>query len=190
MIFDQLIKPFRYLHIRHPHKWRVDWMVPALFALASIFFLHTTSGVYSLSKPDGIADKILDFLQTLPGFYIAALAIVTTLNNPYIDEIIEGIPPTLSYKFRGKKNTIQLSRRRFMALLFSFLTALSLLIIIYSAFYISLHDLILKHEAHFFTAPIAAIYLGSYIYFFLVYQLFVVTLWGLYFLGHRLQNLS
>lgn len=188
MLIFQILKSFRYLQIKHPHKWRVDWLIPAIFAAAALYWSHSYIGVHLISAPNGFADRMLSFLQTLPGFYIAALAIITTLRNPRLDKIMDGIPPEIRVLQRGKKNTIQLSRRRFMALLFSFLTALSLSAVVFSIAYISAHNLLIDKEPDFFTYSDIAKYMIGYTYFFMVFQLFIVTLWGLYFLGQKLHD--
>lgn len=190
MLIFQILKSFRYLQIKHPHKWRVDWLMPALLAGAALYWSHSHIGVHQIAAPNGFADRMLNFLQTLPGFYIAALAIITTLRNPRLDRVMDGIPPEIFVTHRGAKNTIQLSRRRFMALLFSFLTALSLATVIYSISYISMYSLLLDKEPDFFTPSDITNYILGYIYFFIIFQLFIVTLWGLYFLGQKLHDLD
>lgn len=162
--------------------------MPALFAAAALYWSHSYIGVHQIAAPNGFADRMLSFLQTLPGFYIAALAIITTLRNPKLDRVMEGIPPKIVVLHRGKKNIIQLSRRRFMALLFSYLTALSLATVVYSISYISSYNFLLDKEPDFFTYSDIPNYIIGYVYFFMVFQLFIVTIWGLYFLGQKLHD--
>lgn len=190
MILNQLIKAFKYLQIKHPHKWRVDWLVPAVLSAAMLLWAHSSIGLAQISAPGGFADRMLSFLQTLPGFYIAALAIITTLRNPRIDKVIDGIPPTIKAKQRGKYNTIELTSRRFMALLFSFLTAISLVAVTYSIMLISTHKTLDNSNSYFFEIAHLTQYAITYIYFFIIFQLFTVTLWGLHFLGHKLHDLD
>ncbi|MEJ1644057.1 hypothetical protein SMA60_27945, partial [Escherichia coli] len=62
------------------------------------------------------------------GFYIAALAAVSTFSSPSIDEVMAGDPPTLLEKFRGQKIKVELTRRRFVCYLFGYLALVSFML--------------------------------------------------------------
>ncbi len=187
MFLNQLFKPFSYFRIQLPYKWRVDWLAPIFVSSLALWLIDNTISVTQISAPNGIASLTLSFLQTLPGFYIAALAIICSIRNPRLEKTFDGEPPKIFVSARGEITPITLSRRRFLAMLFSFLTAQCLLIIAYSITYISLYEFIKNSYTLFFGINNFIIYLNSFIYLTLIAQLTVVTLWGLYYLGHKLH---
>ncbi len=187
MVLSQLARPFCYYLIEQPQKKFVDWVIPAVLALASAVFFTWTAGVVNFFGPGGIVAMTLGLIQSLPGFYIAALAAIATFGRTDIDEIMPGNPPP-TVKTRssvGKYNSIALTRRRFLCLLFAFLTVECLLISL--AFILTVS----------FAAPLAALLSpGVYVYvrftalfvmsLFLA-QMLTATLWGLYYLGDRIH---
>ncbi|PBK03991.1 hypothetical protein CNQ84_11605 [Pseudomonas abyssi] len=188
MFLTQLFKPFGYFKIKLRHKWRIDWAVPAILALLVLWLIDKTIAVTSISASGGIAALVLSFLQTLPGFYIAALAIICSIRNPRLEKSFDGEPPKIIVRVRGEETPVKLSRRRFLAMLFSFLTAQCLLVIAYSIIYIALNDFIASRYTIFFGVNNLIIYVNAFVYLTLVCQLSVVTFWGLYYLGHKLHT--
>src|SRR5258706_8987546 len=67
-----------------------------------------------------------DLLQVLTGFYIASLAAVATFNKPGLDDPMAGDPPTLREDYCAITTVKPLTRRRFLCLLFGYLSWLSL----------------------------------------------------------------
>ncbi|MFU5411271.1 hypothetical protein ACM7TK_18750 [Pseudomonas aeruginosa] len=189
MIVEQLLRPFGYLAIRHRHKWKVDWLYPGVLALITTGLILMGSPK-KIVAPDGggLIQLVLSFVQGLPGFYIAALAAIATFGRPDIDEVLPAPTPKVVIRSRGVDNLVDLTRRRFLAMLFSFLTAESLLIIIFSLFLVShgaglfsFYDFRLRGET-FLAGSIC------FLYFLLFYQMIVSTFWGLYYLGYKLHE--
>lgn len=94
-----------------------------------------------LLKDGGFIKSISGFVSNLPGFYIAALAAIATFNREQIDYPLIGTNGTPFIKItRTKENgrivdtQEKLTRRLFLCMLFSFLTALSICIVIFNAF--------------------------------------------------------
>ena len=187
MLLNQLFKPFSYFRIRLAYKWRVDWLAPMFMASIALLLIDNTISVTEISAPNGIASLTLSFLQTLPGFYIAALAIISSIRNPRLEQTFDGRPPKIFVMVSGERTPISLSRRRFLAMLFSFLTAQCLLVIAYSVLYIAFYDFIQKSFAIFFGFANFVIYLNAFLYLLLVSQISSVTMWGLFYLGHKLH---
>ncbi|MGK9996690.1 hypothetical protein O6197_24780, partial [Salmonella enterica subsp. enterica] len=82
----------------------------------------------SLIETNGLLLQVNGLLQVLIGFYIAALAAVSTFSSSSIDEVMAGVPPTLVEKFRGQKLTVELTRRRFVCYLFGYLALVSFML--------------------------------------------------------------
>ncbi|EIS0823132.1 hypothetical protein LY062_004648, partial [Salmonella enterica] len=72
----------------------------------------------SLIGKDSLISLVNGILQILSGFYIASMAAVATFQKKGMDNIMDGVAPTL----RGKK----LTRRRFLTYLFGYLAFMSI----------------------------------------------------------------
>jgi len=185
MLISQLLRPFGYLAIRHPYKWQVDWMYPGILAIATFSLITTFSDVKQQAAMISLA---LSFIQSLPGFYIAALAAIATFGRSDIDTILPEPTPKIKIRFRNTQNMVALTRRRFLAMLFAFLTAESIALILYSIFMISYAEPIslFKHQEILIGKWAASSFL--FLYLLLTYQMIVATFWGLYYLGYKLHE--
>lgn len=181
MLIGQLIRPFGYLAIRHPFKWIVDWLYPAILTLACIWLMSLAGPLVKLIEPGGFVASTLSFVQSLPGFYIAALAAIATFGRADIDDILPEPTPKMVVILRGQQNTIDLTRRRFLAMLFAFLTAESIVIVISCIVLTSFGTAISTYSTLIFHALLAALLL-------LFFQMVLATFWGLYYLGYKLQE--
>lgn len=188
MLLGQLFQPFAYLAIRHPYKWIVDWLHPSIFAIATIAICLLGGPLSDLLKTGGFIAMVLSFVQSLPGFYIAALAAIATFGRADIDQILPDPTPIVMIKHRGKESPVELTRRRFLAMLFAFLTAESLLIIIFSIFLISYAQPLFSftHESLAIGKIIGTLLIS--VYFLILYQMILATFWGLYYLGYKLHE--
>lgn len=184
LIVYQLTRPISYLFIKHSDKYLYDWVVP--------FILLLVVAVISYFLPVGLVEiyalveKMSGFFSSLPGFFIAALAAIATFNRLDIDRPMAGKnPPKVETLINTQYLDVELTRRRFLCMLFSFLTmqsiALSLLGFIPESFgFYDLEKTLLKVEAFW-----AVVYL--LIYFFFALQLLTITMHGMYYLGDRIH---
>lgn len=188
MLLGQLLQPFGYLFIRHPYKWVVDWLYPMILALLGVLVCSAVGDLASLVKSGGFLAMVLSFVQSLPGFYIAALAAIATFGRSDIDQLLPEPTPKVVVKYRGSENTVPLTRRRFLAMLFAFLTAVSLLLIMMSIFYLSYGEQLFKWSVESYKV---GLYLGTFciwVYFLFLSQMIIATFWGLYYLGYKLHE--
>lgn len=189
-ITKNLIKPLAYLSIKHKQKQFIDWKLPCASALIFTIFAHfmiaSTGAEAKANLGETLVADVLTFTQSLPGFYIAALAAIATFNKPGMDQKMPEPAPTLDIKKNGKTITIEMTRRRFLCLMFAFLTAESILlctILIIGKFsYIPVKS-ILPENLHT-TTIIAYMALTSFVFF----QMIITTLWGLFYLGYKLHQ--
>ena len=118
------------------------------------------------------------FFQTIPGFYIAGLAAIATLNSDNMDVYMTDPCP----KLNGEK----VKRRLFLAQLFSYLTIGSLILFILTLigrFAASINILQgVSVFTYYFTYAIF-----SLIYFYFFWQIMVLTCLGLYYLGEKIH---
>lgn len=188
MLLKQILMPFGYLAIRHPHKWVVDWFYPALATLVTVLGLLYITEIKLVLVKGGMVSSLVSFVQTLPGFYIAALAAIATFGRADIDSVLPEPTPEVKVKFMGGENIVKLTRRRFLAMLFSFLTAESIVLIVFSIFTVEL-------SSNIFLFSVCGVDVGWWIslvllvlIFFALYQLIAATFWGLYYLGFKLHE--
>jgi len=182
----QVLRSFGYLAINHPAKKVVDWYVPILLAVVSTAILSLGRGESNVWGEGGLVSSIQGLVQGLPGFYIAGLAIVATFGKQTtLDSLIPEPTPTIETWYGSGKIEIGLTRRRFLCLLFAHLTALSILLSIGSAalkwfapLSIQFHPLVYN----------GGFYVASFLYALFLFQLIVVTLWGLYYLSDKIHQ--
>lgn len=191
MIFYQLLRPFGYLTIRKVKgKSLYDWVIPMIISVISLLLISLSHGGIQLAVKDGgLASKLTGFISNLPGFYIAALAAIATFNRAGIDNLLianhnSGVLQSPYIVVKDVKSNgipmkieVEITRRVFLCLLFSFLTAESIILVIFSFLFSSL------------LLP-AGIYLSLMylsIFLFVFWQLIVSTFFGLYYLGDRIH---
>lgn len=185
-VFRTLLTPFSYLGVfGNPVKSVIDWGVPLIFAfsLTLAFALAEEHAVVFGSY--GYVPEVGSLISILPGFYIAALAAIATFDRPSMDEPITKPTPQKHILRDGKKIKISLTRRHFLASLFAFLVAESILIILIC--------LVTNSFVHSIAAIVPTVartpMLIAFLFFlnFLLGQLLACTFFGLYYLGERLH---
>lgn len=150
--------------------------------------------VYLSLLPDTAAEKIAiaeqlvafssQFLMILLGFYIAALAAIAIFPSPTMDQGLDGGEARLKRCEHGADIERKLTRRRFLCLLFGYLSFLSLVLALLSGLPSSLDP------ARFFQDTewrnlCRIVYTGVYVLFFM--QLISLTLLGLFYLTDRIH---
>ncbi|HBN8402309.1 TPA: hypothetical protein NIH23_000208 [Pseudomonas aeruginosa] len=188
MLIAQLLRPFGYLAIRHPYKWIVDWLYPGLLAIAALVFISFHGGYIDFIKGGGLVSLVLSFVQSLPGFYIAALAAVSTFGRSDIDSVLPEPTPKIKIRFRDKENIVSLTRRRFLAMLFAFLTGESILLVVFSIFLLSYGGMVFDFAFWKIDLGGWLAVFSVFLYFLIFFQMVLATFWGLYYLGYKLHE--
>lgn len=193
-----LLRPFAYLTIQHSdpiHRW-INWWVPAIFAvfigscwlvpLALDHFGFLTPIPVDIWSNSGLISKIQGFVQSLPGFYTAALAAVATFGGKNMLKVMPGQAPRMKF-FVGSEMTeaLELNRRLFLSSLFAYLTALSFLLTVGAATGVTLAPIVKSILLPWAVSYASAFATSVYILFFI--QMLTVTGWGLYYLGERMH---
>lgn len=187
-MLNHILRPFSYLTIEHPNKWVVDWIYPLIIASISTLLIFTIRqfGVVPLYGDSGLIERILGFIQSLPGFFIAALAAIATFNRHDIDRTMPAPAPKLDITIRGKTVAIELTRRRFLCSMFAFLTAENLILIVLgifsNSFYLPIKEAINTELQMWISGGFLFIFL------FMFWQLFITSFWGLFYLGDKLHQ--
>lgn len=195
-MLELIFKPLNYLSIRWDNgiinKTRFDFVIPIIISVlvsilfTAVWFLVGTSKANIFTND--ISYYLICFLQTMPGFFIAALAAISTLNSSTMDQPMAGDPPKEKYVEHNpyKVFWLDMNRRRFLARLFSYLTFISivifvLLILIRFSYSLELHSTnnYLIFSTYFFACFIVA---------FGLVQLIMMTFLSLYYLGERVHK--
>ncbi|TBL56367.1 hypothetical protein [Hafnia paralvei] len=193
MIIYQLFRPFSYLAIKKvAGKYIYDWLIPLVFSISFTFIIYVFGPtIENVVKDGNLISKLTGFVSNLPGFYIAALAAIATFNRAEIDNLLisksasgNGQSPYIVVK--DIKNNglpmsvaVEITRRVFLCMLFSFLTAESILIVIFSYLLTSI-------SADIQYSPIFNLTF-LFLFMFLFWQLVTATFFGLYYLGIRIH---
>lgn len=177
-----------YLSIRHKSKWRYDYLYPALSAvLAGSFILFGPVDI-NISGDRGLLDQANNLVGILVGFFIAALAAVATFDRPSMDEPMAGVPPTMPVREKGVSYSVPLSRRIFLSQLFGYLTVLS--VVTYAAGSLAQ---VSEYNGKFLGSECTYSILRAlfvYVYSFLVSNIAVNTLLGVFYLSYRIHDIG
>jgi hypothetical protein len=183
-----LLRPFAYLSITHGSSRlpALNWGLPILFSSALVAAVAWIAPSMNVFHAGGVIDKLLGFIQTLPGFYLAALAAVATFGREALDQLMPGTPPRVRILYKGMPREVELTRRRMLTMMFSYLTALSIGLTLVGIGGLAIVDpvsALLSSGIRPFMRVAAA-------FGFLVFtvQMVVITMWGLYYLGERMHT--
>lgn len=193
-----LLRPFAYLSIEHSdpvYIW-VNWFAPIFFAIlvGMCWVLPNVLDGFGFIRPQpadiwsssGLISKIQGFVQSLPGFYTAALAAVATFGGSSMLKVMPGKAPKMKFLVEGKMTKgLELNRRLFMSSMFAYLTALSFLLTIFAAIGITIAPAVKSALIPTFVPFVSAFTTSVYALFFV--QMLTITGWGLYYLGERMH---
>lgn len=179
LIVYQFTRPFSYLKIKHEDKWIYDWAAPLFFTLGTITLAFFFIPIDKIVGTSGLISDITSFVANLPGFFIAALAAVATFNKHDIDQLMAN-PPKIEIMHHGSSLMVDMTRRRFLCVLFSYLTAVSIFLVIGAKI-----GLTITIPNEYF--PSVA-WSGFALFTFILWQMILATILGLYYLGERLHT--
>lgn len=193
-----LLRPFAYLTIEHSDpifRW-VNWYIPTFIAaVAAMFWLapclldwagFVAPGTIVVWGDKGLINGLLSFVQSLPGFYTAALAAVATFGGKEMNMVMLGDAPRMRLLHEGVlTKPLELSRRLFLSSMFAYLTALSFLLTVAGILGTSLASSVSAMLLPAARPWVSGVATTVYLLFFT--QMLCVTAWGLYYLGERMH---
>lgn len=192
-MMELILKPLAYLSI----KWAIDdvngknkkpifdWFLPLTFAILVTFFLYLTLDLESASFKIFFESKgfevLGNFILALPGFLFAALTAVVSFGNKELDITAKVNPPI-------NKDGHEISRRRYLSNAFSYLTFLSLVLLITTVF------INYAYSSNIFKLGLSWYKFGylstALIYFTFVFQMLFVLIITLYYIGDKVHQPS
>ena len=195
----RLFSPWRFWFIHDESKllYVLNWVFPLILSLIITIVIEAIC-LYSdnLSMCMLWKDllRLVENSNFLPGFFIAALAAIAVFEKNSMDEILPGAK--LYYKdIEGRR--VELTRRRLLCMLFSFLSAQSFCLIALTQIVDNLFGTYCNQKCDnvvfsYIFVKDALLFDYSYLilYFlilFLYIQIFLIMLYGMYYLGERIH---
>ena len=195
-MLNQVFKVFDFLKIKYPDNAHygavliIPLLLSIVFSIAATWTaLNLENGNYFLSDRFG---DLFTLLAILPGFYIASLSAIAAINKKAIDRVINEKNAPYIEKFepdRAEKFKQKLTRRVFLTMLFAYLSSVSLLLALSLALLKFLFAL--NRDSNFIifscsnTLGIIVYFLVSLFSLFFIFQLLILTLVGVNYLGYK-----
>lgn len=183
-----LLSPLLYLKVKHTQKKYYDLFCPLIISfLFTIIMIWADPNLEKFTEPKGVINSIIGLLQMLAGFFIAALSVIATFTSPNMDKKMAGNAPTLDHSaYPGELK--QLTRRRFLALMFgylSFSTVLLYLALITFDLWANIGNRIIQPGEAFATYSSWGL---LFIFSFWFVNILITTLLGLHYLSERIHR--
>ena len=186
---SRLLRPLLFLSIRYEGLSRFCWWYPLLWLGATVAYFYCLPGSpeEKITTAGQLVGSCSAVLMILPGFYIAALAAIATFQAPTMDKPLDGREATLKSCEHGVDIERKLTRRRFLCLLFGYLSFLSLILALLGSLPESVHPILLFPEevSQKWGNLCRGACLGVFGLFFM--QLISLTLLGLFYLSDRIH---
>ncbi len=121
----ELCRGLAYRRIEHPEMGLYTTKLPVIIYLVimTLYLLLPIQPTW-IGK-DGVLNGLLGIFATLPGFYFAGLAAVATFGSTKMDTEMPEPTPKIDIRIMGNPLPVPLSKRQFLAYLFSYLVVLS-----------------------------------------------------------------
>lgn len=182
------LRSLNYLRVSHGYSLRYNWIYPlALGGSITLGILQLVNATY-LFETDGFVRSFTPVLSILAPFYIAALAAVATFSGKQsVDRPFDMSQPVFLKVIGdgGDWETIDVTPRHFLSLLFGYCTSLSILLLFVSIFAPFIARLAEIASCDWAPFLLSAVFL---IFAFLLSQLILGTLLGVYYLADRIHR--
>ena len=181
--YQQLLTPLSFLRVRSPELPVYQWQLPAILSAIAVIAYYALPVSPPVFTDKGLVNTVNGLLNTLIGFYIAALAAVATFPNASLDAKMKGRAPTITTFRQDQTFEETLTRRRFLVILFGYCAFIS--IMLFALGVISL--LVAPSFSKVAWLPAMRLAWLS-VYFSMAASLFVATLLGLHYLIDRMHR--
>jgi len=123
----QLLKPLQYLCVTNTRRGLYQVFLPAIITAITILLVIISDKTVS-DALKAIFEKASTILVLMIPFNITALAAIATFQSPNLDSPLSGNPvPSLRRKVRGVYADEILTRRRYLCLLFGYMSVLGII---------------------------------------------------------------
>lgn len=178
---------FSFLRLRSVDIFWYQWIYPTIFfAVAFGGFLFWGHQFVSFDQAKLIGD-VNALMGILVGFYIAALAAVSSFANENLDQVMRGRAPTLISVRKGNEIKETLTRRRFLAIIFGYCATLAIILYVFGV--LQVHLTVTQPAALWAQTAMSVVgQIAWAIYVWIISSLLVVTLLGLHYLVERMHR--
>lgn len=186
MISDilQLLRPLQYLCVTNTRRGLYQIFLPFVI-MALTILLIVISGKDVANALKAIFEKANAILVLMIPFNIAALAAVATFQSPNLDSPLAGNPvPSLRRRVRGEHVDENLTRRRYLCLMFGYMSLLGIIVFLLCMVASVIEDILSKNSGHIVCFEWGMIGVIS----FLSGNYLINTLLGLYYLSDRIHR--
>jgi len=193
MLWYQVRRAFAFGGVKHPDLTPFLTWVPVVIGLLLAVGFELLPIRPKFIGDGSISRLMLTVFAILPGFYIAALAAVSTFSRDEMDFEMPEPAPKMILRTRGHDEEMALTFRMFLSHMFSYLTALSFVavFIFMGAELVAPSAKLTLSELSPYQRNIATYALGgSYVFvaFWLATKIVLTTMIGLYFLAERIHR--
>ena len=122
----QLFTAFTLFRLRGSNLLYFQYVYPSLIMIVIFIVYHQWAKSYLIIDFDKVVTSATTLMGVLVGFYIAALAAVTSFHNSKLDNTMAGQSTSLRERSGGKSEPI--SRRRFISILLGYCAFMSIII--------------------------------------------------------------
>ena len=179
---------FSFLRLQSKDICYYKWIYPTFVAVLLFGVIEIGGNDYFFVDKEKLISDINALVSKLAGFYIAALAAVSSFGNEFLDNEMKGeSPPTLKSLRQGKQHEEKLSRRRFLAILLGYCTGLAILL-----YLLGILQVHLSIDQPVFEWTQKVMHSGGQLifvlYLWIISSLLVVTLLALHYLVERMYR--
>jgi len=130
---NPIFGPLSYLRLQYKRSLLIQIVVPALVSIG-IFSLVWPLEIIEIRGDNGLVQAVNYLIAFTIGFFIAALAAISSLSDPRLDEPTSGFPVRAKIVEKKKVYWPILSRRQYLTRLFGYLAYISVVLYISGTF--------------------------------------------------------
>lgn len=179
---SKLFTVFSFFRLKSRDLRYFQYVYPTIFAvLVYIFYKYFVCSYFSINR-NIFSTSISNLMGVLIGFYIAALAAVTSFPNNNLDSIMSGNAPEIWEREKGAYSSI--TRRRFLSMLLGYCAFIAIAIFIFGSINSSIYLVgdVSEMKLHLIRS------ISGFLYLWMLSSLFVVTMLCLHYLVDRMHR--
>ena len=178
---------FSFLRLRSPDIFWYQWIYPTIVFVVAFGGFQFWGDQFLSFDMDKLIGDVNALMGILVGFYIAALAAVSSFSNENLDQVMKGRAPTLSTVRKGNEIKEKLTRRRFLAIIFGHCATLAIILYIFGV--LQVHLTVTQPTALWAQTAMSVAGQAAWgLYVWIISSLLVVTLLGLHYLVERMHR--
>jgi hypothetical protein len=178
----QLLTAFSFFRLRGADLWFFQYVYPTVISAVIFVSYQMLEGEFFAVQLTSIVSSATTLMGVLVGFYIAALAAVTSFPNESLNSIMAGNAPKILERSTGQRMPV--TRRRFLAILLGYCAFLSIFVYAIGSIYSSVGFLPTVNDH--VRAVVAATWWLFYVW--ISSSLLVVTMLCLHYLIDRMHR--